>query len=99
MLPLSNALIGLFCVDGRYSCESFMQTQSYFNPNIQIQVVSLLVKEKIPNIRVIRQFFFFLLKGSEVRCLLLDALRVNDGGSLTAAAFYILFLSVVNACF
>lgn len=76
-----------------------MQTQSYFNPNIQIQVVSLLVEEKIPNIRVIRVFFFFLLKGSEVRYLLLDALRVNDGGSLTAAASYILFLSVVNACF
>lgn len=63
MLPLSNALIGLFCVDGRYSCESCMQTQSYFNPNILIQAVNLLVKEKIPNIRVIRVFFFFFTKG------------------------------------
>lgn len=63
MLPLRNALIGLFCVDGRYSSESFMQTQSYFNPNILIQAVGLLVKEKIPNITVISQFFFFLTKG------------------------------------
>lgn len=73
-----------------------MRNQSYFNPNILIQDVNLLVKEKIPNSS---KTFFFLLKVLEVRYLLLDALRVNDGGSLPATAFYILFLSVVNACF